>query len=50
MENVLISPHAADHTVDPDWLQLTVAFFIENFHRYRSGQPLENLVDKRAGY
>lgn len=50
MENVLISPHAADHTVDPDWLQLTVDFFIENFHRYRSGQPLENLVDKRAGY
>jgi phosphoglycerate dehydrogenase-like enzyme len=50
MENVLISPHAADHTVDPDWLQLTVACFIENFHRYRSGQPLENLVDKRAGY
>jgi phosphoglycerate dehydrogenase-like enzyme len=50
MENVLISPHAADHTVDPDWLQLTVDFFIENFRRYRSGRPLENRVDKRAGY
>jgi phosphoglycerate dehydrogenase-like enzyme len=50
MENVLISPHTADHTVDPDWVQLTVRFFIENFHRYRNGQALENLVDKRAGY
>jgi phosphoglycerate dehydrogenase-like enzyme len=50
MDNVLISPHCADHTVDPDWVQLTMRFFVENFHRYRSGQALENLVDKRAGY
>ena len=50
MENVLISPHSADRTVDPDWLQQTVDCFIANFHRYRGGQPLENLVDKRAGY
>ena len=25
-------------------------FLVENFHRYRSGQALENLVDKGAGY
>ena len=50
MENVLVSPHTADRTVDPDWVQLTMRFFIENFHRYRNGQALENLVDKRAGY
>jgi phosphoglycerate dehydrogenase-like enzyme len=50
MENVLISPHSADHTVDPDWVQLTMKFFIENFRRFRSGQALENVVDKRAGY
>ncbi len=50
MENVLISPHSADRTVDPDWLELTMRFFVENFHRYRSGQALENVVDKRAGY
>ena len=50
MENVLISPHSADHTVDPDWLELTMSFFVENFHRYRSGQALQNVVDKRAGY
>ncbi len=50
MENVLISPHSADHTVDPDWMELTMRFFVENFHRYRNGQALENVVDKRAGY
>jgi phosphoglycerate dehydrogenase-like enzyme len=50
MENVLVSPHSADHTVDPDWAELTMRFFIENFHRYRNGQALENVVDKRAGY
>jgi phosphoglycerate dehydrogenase-like enzyme len=50
MENVLVSPHSADHTVNPDWAELTMRFFIENFHRYRNGQALENLVNKRAGY
>jgi phosphoglycerate dehydrogenase-like enzyme len=50
MENVLISPHSADHTVDPDWVELTMRFFVENFHRYRNGEALENVVDKRAGY
>jgi phosphoglycerate dehydrogenase-like enzyme len=50
MENVLVSPHSADHTTDPDWVELTMRFFVENFHRYRNGQPLENVVDKRAGY
>jgi phosphoglycerate dehydrogenase-like enzyme len=50
MENVLISPHSADHTVDPDWVELTMRFFVQNFHRYRNGQALENVVDKRAGY
>jgi phosphoglycerate dehydrogenase-like enzyme len=50
MENVLISPHSADHTVDPDWVELTMRFFVENLFRYRNGQALDNLVDKRAGY
>lgn len=50
MENVLISPHSADHTVDPDWVELTLRAFVENFRRYRDGKPLENVVDKRAGY
>jgi phosphoglycerate dehydrogenase-like enzyme len=50
MDNVLISPHCTDHTDDPDWLDLSMQVFIENFHRYQSGGPLENIVDKKAGY
>jgi phosphoglycerate dehydrogenase-like enzyme len=50
MANVLISPHCTDRTVDPDWLDLSMRFFVENFHRYLAGKPLENLVDKHAGY
>ena len=26
------------------------AFFIEQFARWRKGEPLKNVVDKRAGY
>jgi len=50
MPNVLISPHCTDRTEDPDWLELSMRAFIENFSRYRAGLPLANLVDKRAGY
>jgi phosphoglycerate dehydrogenase-like enzyme len=50
MENVLISPHCTDRTENPDWLDLSMQFFVENFERYQKGEPLENAVDKRAGY
>jgi phosphoglycerate dehydrogenase-like enzyme len=50
MANVLISPHCTDRTIDPDWLDLSMQFFVANFRRYLAGQPLENLVDKTAGY
>jgi phosphoglycerate dehydrogenase-like enzyme len=50
MENVLISPHCTDRTEDPDWLDLSMQFFVDNFRRYQKGEALENLVDKRAGY
>jgi len=50
MENVLISPHCTDRTEDPDWLDLSMRAFIANFHRYRKGEALESVVDKRAGY
>ena len=50
MDNVLVSPHSADHTVAPDSLKLTINCFIQNFLRYRNGEPLENVVDKQAGY
>jgi phosphoglycerate dehydrogenase-like enzyme len=48
LENVLLSPHCADHTAN--WLELAMQCFVDNFARYRLGQPLENIVDKAAGY
>jgi phosphoglycerate dehydrogenase-like enzyme len=48
MENVLLSPHSADHTVG--WMELAVKQFVENFERFRAGQPLNYIVDKTAGY
>jgi phosphoglycerate dehydrogenase-like enzyme len=50
LENVLLSPHCTDWTERPSALELTMRCFIENLHRYQRGEPLENLVDKRAGY
>jgi phosphoglycerate dehydrogenase-like enzyme len=48
LENVLLSPHCADHT--PDWLDNAMRFFITQFERFRRGEPLANLVDKKLGY
>ena len=46
--NVLLSPHTADHTVG--WLEQSMELFLANFERFRKGEPLENIVDKRSGY
>ena len=48
LSNVLLSPHCADHT--PDWLDRGMQFFIDQFERYRKGEPLMNVVDKALGY
>lgn len=48
MQNVLLSPHCADHT--EGWLEDTMRFFLRNFERLDSGAPLENVVDKAKGY
>lgn len=48
LENLLLSPHSADHT--DTWQDDSMRFFLENFRRWDAGQPLENLVDKSAGY
>ena len=48
MENVLVSPHMSG-----DFHGHKVAMaevFIENFRRYRAGEPLVNAVDKRLGF
>jgi phosphoglycerate dehydrogenase-like enzyme len=48
MDNVLISAHTADHT--KDWLNDAAMFFVEQFARWKKGEPLKNIVDKKAGY
>jgi phosphoglycerate dehydrogenase-like enzyme len=48
LENVLLSPHCADHT--PDWLDNAMQFFIEQYERFRKGEALLNVVDKKLGY
>lgn len=48
MDNVLISAHTSDHT--KDWLNDAAMFFVEQFGRWRAGEALKNVVDKRAGY
>lgn len=48
LDNVLLSPHSADQT--SDWKERTMRLFLENFRRYRSGEPLLNVVNKKLGY
>lgn len=48
MENVLLSPHCADHT--PDWLDNAMRFFLAQLERFKRGDTLLNVVDKAAGY
>jgi len=48
LENVLLSPHCADHT--HDWLDLAMRFFVEQYERFLKGVPLHNVVDKKLGY
>jgi phosphoglycerate dehydrogenase-like enzyme len=46
--NVLLSPHTADRV--EGFLDPAVEAFFENLQRFLAAQPLENLVDKHAGY
>lgn len=48
LDNVLISPHTADHTADSH--TRAMQFFIENLRRFRAGEALENVVDKVERY
>ena len=48
MENVLVSPHMSGDFHDHKAAMARV--FIENFRRYRAGEPLKNVVDKRLGF
>lgn len=48
MENVIITPHVAGST--PHYWARVCDIFCENLKRYTSGQPLINVIDKKAGY
>jgi phosphoglycerate dehydrogenase-like enzyme len=48
LENVLLSPHSADHTVDS--VERSTGLFLENCGRFLRGEPLLNPVDKQRGY
>jgi phosphoglycerate dehydrogenase-like enzyme len=48
MDNVIITAHYAGLT--PAYDQRALAIFLDNLQRYRSGEPLRNVVDKAAGY
>jgi phosphoglycerate dehydrogenase-like enzyme len=48
LENVLLSPHCADHTAQ--WLNQAMRFFLEQDRRFANGEPLENVVTKTLGY
>jgi phosphoglycerate dehydrogenase-like enzyme len=48
MENVLLSPHCADHT--PDWLDNSMLFFLTQLEKFRRGDTLLNVIEKRSGY
>ncbi|HXA49765.1 MAG TPA: D-2-hydroxyacid dehydrogenase [Candidatus Acidoferrum sp.] len=48
LDNVLLSPHCADHT--SDWTEQAMRFFLAQFERYSKGEPLCNVVTKHLGY
>ncbi|ADJ49577.1 phosphoglycerate dehydrogenase [Amycolatopsis mediterranei S699] len=48
LPDVLISPHMSGDFVG--WRNTLVEVFTENFRRWRTGEPLRNVVDKTLGY
>ncbi|HEX5000153.1 MAG TPA: D-2-hydroxyacid dehydrogenase [Terriglobia bacterium] len=48
MPQVLLSPHTADRV--HGFLRPAFDCFFENLDRFRQGQPLANIVDKKLGY
>ncbi len=48
MRNVVITPHFAGMT--PHYSDRVIEIFCDNLQRYRSGEPLRNVVDKELAY
>jgi phosphoglycerate dehydrogenase-like enzyme len=48
LPNVIVSPHMSGDFVG--WRDALAALFTANYRRWIAGQPLDHVVDKRAGY
>ncbi|MDZ8084380.1 MAG: D-2-hydroxyacid dehydrogenase [Nostoc sp. DedQUE12b] len=48
LPNLLITPHTS--AISPALKGRIAALFLHNLERYRAGQPLQNVVNKQAGY
>ncbi len=48
LSNVIVTPHMSG-AMEDYWTPL-VALFADNLRRFEAGEPLVNVVDKRAGY
>ncbi len=48
LDAVILTPHVSGYL--PDFFTRALALFADNLERFRAGQPLRNLVDKRLGY
>ena len=49
LRSALVVPHVSPVSPGRFWPR-SLELFLDNWHRYASGQPLRNLVDKHAGY
>ena len=47
-DNVMVSPHTADHT--RDWIDAAMRFFLRQYQHFSEGEPLDNVVNKHLGY
>ncbi|MBQ1250273.1 MAG: D-2-hydroxyacid dehydrogenase, partial [Clostridia bacterium] len=48
--NVLITPHVSGNMTLDVTRDLVVDMFLENIEHYSKGEPMRNLVDRKAGY
>ncbi|MBW4690928.1 MAG: D-2-hydroxyacid dehydrogenase [Lyngbya sp. HA4199-MV5] len=48
LPNVFVTPHCSGFS--PRIVERAIALFLDNLNRYRTGQPLRNVVDKTLGY
>jgi phosphoglycerate dehydrogenase-like enzyme len=48
MPQVLLTPHVSG--LGPDYWERAAAIFARHLCAFVAGEPLENLVDKQAGY